>query len=155
MNASSATSLGRTIRCVFCGKNLTDRDRRLGVLPLIHGMAVCSACRADDPRYSRATSRREDDPPGPSPQAVSRLTLTAGPYKALIPVRDQPEARLRQCAWCRRAENSGGDWGPVLPRMLAQALHGICPPCKAALLGQLAVTDSHEGWREIHAALLG
>ena len=50
--------------------------------------------------------------------------------------------RVRQCAWCRRLQDHHGQYGPRVPRLLRDATHGICPPCKARFLAEL---EFHEG----------
>jgi hypothetical protein len=41
---------------------------------------------------------------------------------------------LSQCAWCRRAYDAGGAYGPTLDGPAGGATHGICPACAAGLL---------------------
>lgn len=45
---------------------------------------------------------------------------------------------VRQCAWCLRIVEIGGEYGGApLSRKLHEATHGICPTCKSQALESL------------------
>ena len=53
----------------------------------------------------------------------------------------QAEVRVtRQCAWCRTVADDHGRYSRPATRLLRDATHGICPPCKETFRAAMDAT---------------